>query len=197
MGGVGKGCIVLGIIGLAALAWIVITVSNQPVPVKSIYTQPTVSNYLNNPPEFYDPQVAAIGSVAPDFSYPTVGNRVVRLSDYIGERYVIIDFWATWCPPCQRELPELQSFYAERSDLIEVIAITSERADAKMSIQDNVRRKGLQFPVMHDPSGEISNLYPHQGIPFLVLIDIDGVIRGTHSGYTSDTDGLVAEVFGL
>lgn len=197
MGTTGKGCIIVGLIGLAAIAWVFYYVGSHPLPPKSAYQFSTVTNYLENPPEFLNPQTAATGSPAPDFTYPNINNRVVRLSDYIGQKYVILDFWATWCPPCRRELPSLQDFYEERGNEVEIIAITSERPDAKTSIRQLVTSEMLQFHVLHDPTDTIGDAYPHDAIPFLVFIDKDGIVRGIHLGYTSDVDGMVAEVFGI
>ncbi len=198
MGGVGKGCLALGLIGLLALAWVVYSASNLERPAESEFTDTTVSNYLDYAPEFNENvQVARKGSPAEDFTYPTISGQVIRLSDYIGRKHVILDFWATWCDPCRRELPELQDFYEEHGDQIEIIAITSEGASAKQAIKQMVASMGLRFPVMHDPSREISRIYPTRGIPFLVFIDIDGTLRATFTGYSNRLDELVAEAFGI
>ncbi len=198
MGGVGKGCLVIGLIGLLALAWVVYSASKMERPVESEFSDATVSNYLDYRPEFNENvQVARKGSPAEDFTYPTIYGRVIRLSDYIGRKYVILDFWATGCPPCRRELPELQDYYEEHGDQIEIIAITSEGASAKQAIRQMVTSMGLRFPVMHDPSNAISRIYPTRGIPFLVFIDIDGTLRATYTGYSDRLGELVAEVFGI
>lgn len=198
MGGVGKGCLVIGLIGLLALAWVVYSASKLERPADSAFSDAIVSNYLEYEPEFNENvQVARKGSPAEDFTYPTISGRVIQLSDYIGRKYVILDFWATWCGPCRKELPELQDFYEEHGDRIEIIAITSEGTSAKQAIRQMVTSMGLMFPVMHDPSKAISRIYPTRGIPYLVFIDIDGTFRMTHLGYSDRFNELVSEAFGI
>jgi peroxiredoxin len=197
MGTMGKGCLIIGLIGLAAIAFFVYYVGSHPPPPKSAYTSSIVTNYLDLPPEFLNPRTLATGSPAPDFTYASIGNQVVRLSDYIGQKYVILDFWATWCPPCRMELPALQEFYARRGNEVEIIAITSEDSNAKMSIRQMVTTELLRFQILHDPTDTIGSAYPHEAIPFLVFIDKDGIVRGTHLGYSENVDGAVAEMFGI
>jgi peroxiredoxin len=188
---------IFGLIGLAAIAWAVYYVGSHPPPPKSAYQSSTVTNYLEIPPEFLNPQTLATGNQAPDFTYANINNQVVRLSDYIGQKYVILDFWATWCPPCRMELPALQDFYEERGNEVEIIAITSESPDSKMSIRQMVTSEMLRFQILHDPTDTIGSAYPHEAIPFLVFIDKDGIVRGTHLGYSQDVDAIVAEMFGI
>ena len=110
---------------------------------------------------------------------------------------VVLDFWATWCRPCIVELPLLQAFYEEYGDQVEIIAITSEDARIKDAIANTINEKGLTFPVMHDPSRGISNLYPTRAIPYLVFIDIDGKVTGTHTGMSPSIGEDILEEFGI
>ncbi|MCK4719425.1 TlpA family protein disulfide reductase [bacterium] len=137
------------------------------------------------------------GEHAPDFTYATVDGREIRLSDYIGVKPVVLDFWATWCRPCMEELPLLQAFYEEYGDQVEIIAITSEDARLKDAIANTINQKELTFPVMHDPSRGISNLYPTRAIPYLVFIDIDGKVTGTHTGMSPSIGEDILEEFGI
>lgn len=137
------------------------------------------------------------GERAPDFTYVTVDGLEITLSDYIGEKPVVLDFWATWCRPCLDELPLLQAFYEEYGDQVEIIAITSEDARAKDGIANIIIQKALTFPVMHDPSRGISNLYPTRAIPYLVFIDIDGKVTSTHTGMSPSIGENILEVFGI
>lgn len=137
------------------------------------------------------------GEHAPDFTYVTVDGLEITLSDYIGEKPVVLDFWATWCRPCLEELPVLQAFYEEYGDQVEIIAISSEDSRVKDGIANIINQYALTFPVMHDPSGGIGNLYPTRAIPYLVFIDIDGKVTKTHTGMSPSIGEDILEEFGI
>jgi len=198
MGAQGKGCLIIAVIGLVAFLYFMFT-SVEPTNKEdmSVGNRGTVTNYLGETPELPGPSIMSQGAKAPDFIYATINNETICLSDFAGKKPVVIDFWATWCPPCQRELPVLQEFYENYSDKVEIIAITSEGANVAGQIQNTVTSKGLEYVVVHDPSRAISNMYPHRGIPFLVFIDINGNVVGTTSGYNPNVGNEIIRMFGL
>jgi len=138
-----------------------------------------------------------VGETAPDFSKMSVDGREITLSEYTGEKAVVIDFWATWCGPCMMELPILEAFYEKYSDRVEVIAVTSEPVGKANDIQAVIDEKGLTFTIIHDPSSSISNMYPTRGIPYLVMIGIDGTAVDTHLGMDPDIEATFVELFNL
>ena len=138
-----------------------------------------------------------IDQPAPDFTITAVDGSQIQLSDYIGRKAVVIDFWATWCGPCMMELPVLQEFYQANSADVEIIAVSSEDAGAAASIENVVSDKRLTFPVIHDPAKSIDNLYPHRAIPYLVFIDIDGIVVHAATGYNPKISDEIKELFGL
>jgi len=140
-----------------------------------------------------------IGERAPDFTFETIDGEVITLSDYIGEKHVILDFFATWCRPCRDELPELRDFYERYSGDVEIIAISSEHVRSSGTIRDMNDDMELEFPVMHDFSATIGTLYPTMSIPYLVYIDINGIVLDEQTGYNpmADTTEIITEKFGL
>jgi thiol-disulfide isomerase/thioredoxin len=198
MSGSGRGCIVLAIIGFAIFMYVLLYVIEPVKRSEGTVDRGRVVNYLSEAPETPG-EVTRMrtGSQAPDFVYANIDGQVLQLSDFIGTKPVVIDFWATWCPPCQMELPVLQEFYEQHGDKVEIIAISSEQPNAQAAIANTVSSKGLEFIVMHDPTRTISEMFPHTGIPFLVFIDEDGNVVKTESGYNPDVGQEILDTFGL
>jgi len=123
------------------------------------------------------------GHLAPDFSLKTLEGKTVRLSELRGKKVVLINFWATWCPPCRLEMPTMQQIYSEyKSKGFEILAVNIER-DANEEIQDFVKELRLTFPVLLDPDMKVTRKYRLIGLPVSMLIDRQGIIRSKDIGY--------------
>ncbi|WAA10792.1 redoxin domain-containing protein [Fervidibacillus albus] len=122
---------------------------------------------------------AAVGYVAPDFELPTLDGQFVRLSDYRGKK-VIVNFWASWCPPCQSEMPHIQAFYEQQDKgEIEILAVNlTNKDDGIHEVQSFVSDYGLTFPIPLDEDGNVGKIYPSVSIPTSYFIDSNGIIRG-------------------
>ena len=132
------------------------------------------------------------GTVAPQFEVSDLGGNPARLSDYEGE-VVMINIWATWCAPCRFEMPSMERLHQRfKDDGLRILAIS---VDAKLGEADQVGRPGgdlqafadslgLTFTILHDPSGEIQNLYQTTGVPETLLVGRDGVIYKKVAGPT-------------
>jgi peroxiredoxin len=132
------------------------------------------------------------GTVAPQFEVIDLGGNPARLSDYEGE-VVMINIWATWCAPCRFEMPSMERLHQRFKDAgLRILAIS---VDAKLGEADQVGRPGgdlqafadslgLTFTILHDPSGEIQNLYQTTGVPETLLVGRDGVIYKKVAGPT-------------
>ena len=128
-----------------------------------------------------DDRTPSIGELAPQFELRDVDGTVVRLSDYRG-KVVWINFWATWCGPCRRELPDIARLAAEFSagDLV-VVAVNQEQS-AKVA-SDFWEELGLDLPILLDSSGEVSNQYRLRGLPNNFFIDREGVLQSFQLGF--------------
>jgi len=122
---------------------------------------------------------------APDFSLNSVDGKVIKLSDYKGKK-VILNFWASWCPPCRAEIPDFVAFYNENKDKIEIIgvAVGSKEEDVKKII----KQFNISYPVcMSD--GKVENLYGGiNAVPTTFIIDENGYIKTKRIGAMSKTE---------
>ena len=197
MGDQGKGIVIIAAIVIAALVYYIFVLkpSNRE-PARPV-DRGTVGNYLAETPELPGKQYMRVGDPAPDFIYPDINNKIICLSDFIGRKYVVLCFWATWDSNCQKELPILQKFYYIHNRKVEIIAVTSEDTEKWETIIDTARAKQLGFTVIHDPSSMISNAYAHQDVPFLVFIDKEGKVVSTETGFNPAVDVTLTRIFDL
>jgi len=115
------------------------------------------------------------GDVAPDFALEDLSGKQVRLSDFHGRR-VLVNFWASWCPPCRAELPELQAFYATQTadDGLVILAINTLDQDDETAVRDMVSSAGLTFPVLLDRDGKAYGAYRASALPTSIFMDREG-----------------------
>ena len=118
---------------------------------------------------------------APDFTLETSTGSTLSLSDFKG-KVVLLNFWATWCVPCKKELPSMQRLYDFlKKDGFEVIAISIDR-DQRERVNQYVKDYHLTFPVLLDPSQKVRKNYFIMGLPTSYLIGGDGKLKGFVSG---------------
>ena len=125
------------------------------------------------------PPAVDVGSRAPDFEARTVeGAGVMKhLGDFPGS-VVLLNVWATWCVPCQREMPSMERLYGEFGRRgLRVVAVSIDDGGAQQSIREFAGEFGLTFDILHDPTGTIMQTYQMVGVPQSFLIDSAGIIR--------------------
>jgi len=122
-----------------------------------------------------------IGKEAPDFTLTSLDGKEVKLSDLRGKP-VLVNFWATWCPPCRAEIPEIVQTYKEtHKDNYEIVGIATQ--SDRPTIEAFAKEFGILFPVLPDADNRItSDLYHVIPIPTSFFIDKDGIIRDIHIG---------------
>lgn len=121
-----------------------------------------------------------IGQPPPTFVLRSPDGEPVRLNDYIGHP-LLINFWATWCPPCRLEMPVLEKAYQDHKDegfVVLGVDLQEEPDKVKAYLQE----MGLTFPVALDRSGAVASAYRVQGIPNSVFVDRNGVVTDIHRG---------------
>ena len=124
-----------------------------------------------------------LGREAPDFSLRTLDGKEVQLSDFRG-RPVWINFWATWCPPCRAETPDIQEVYENHEkDGLVVLAISI--GESPSTVSGYVKRTGTTFTTGVDQTTSIAAQYRIVGIPTHFFIDRDGIVREWRIGSMS------------
>lgn len=117
-----------------------------------------------------------VGNIAPNFELTTLEGKKVKLSDYRGQR-VMVNFWATWCPPCRAEVPDLQKFHETKD--ITILAVNLTKTESSISdVKTFVREFGVTFPVLLDKNLKVSTeKYQIRPIPTSFMIDANGRIQ--------------------
>ncbi len=121
-----------------------------------------------------------IGQPAPDFALPDLEGNTVRLSDFRGKT-VFVNFWATWCPPCRAELPEMERLYRKYRDR-GVVILGVDIREASLVVQAFVQEGGFSWTFLLDGTGMVASRYRVAGIPASFFVDAQGIIRATHTG---------------
>src|SRR5690625_1702385 len=116
-----------------------------------------------------------VGDMTPDFELTTFDGETIKLSQFQGQR-VMLNFWATWCPPCREEIPDMQKFY-ENKDVVILAINLVETERNKEDVANFIEEFSITFPVLLDTDTKVGNLYRIQPIPTSYMIDSDGRIQ--------------------
>ncbi|KOY16198.1 peroxiredoxin family protein [Paenibacillus xylanivorans] len=123
------------------------------------------------------------GNIAPDFELNSLDGKSFKLSDFRGQK-VIVNMWATWCPPCRAEMPDMQKFYDkykdENTSVIAINMTTSEKSVDR--IPEFLDEFGITFPVLLDKQNKIGEIYQVYALPTSYIIDSQGIIQQKVTG---------------
>jgi peroxiredoxin len=131
-----------------------------------------------------------VGKPAPQAEFKLLSGGSVRVADHVGKDVVILEFWATWCPPCVAGLPsyaEIAADYKKKGVALYAVNL-DENAE---TITDFLKEKKLDLPVGLDPGGRIAAEYGVEGIPHTAIIDKTGRIVAVHIGLAGDIKGQI------
>jgi peroxiredoxin len=115
-----------------------------------------------------------IGDKAPNFTIKDLNGNKVQLSDYKGKS-VMINFWTTWCPPCKKEMLDIETFSKEKRDQWVVLAINVDGGNEE-GVKQFVQERKLTFPILMDEKDVVANQYHILSIPTTYFINKEGVI---------------------
>jgi peroxiredoxin len=158
------------------------------------FTLPILGSFSETSSFLGGSQAFAENVMAPDFTLRDINKKEVRLSDYKG-KVVLINFWATWCQPCQAEMPHLQDIYDDLKDKgFEILSISIDEARDASKVKPLIRRGKYTFPVLLDKHTKVIPLYnPDQTLPYNALVDKEGKLVWTKLSYAPGEEKLLRE----
>ncbi|MBD8836891.1 TlpA family protein disulfide reductase [Paenibacillus sp. CFBP 13594] len=130
-----------------------------------------------------------VGKIAPNFELASLDNEEMSLTELKGKR-VLLNFWATWCPPCRAEMPHIEKFHEEYKDQnVVVIGINlSYTEDSIEEVSTFLRKYNVTFPILKDEKARVADLFAIHSYPTTYMIDSSGIIRQKFQGaITYDT----------
>lgn len=128
--------------------------------------------------------IISIGDEAPNFILQDGNGKEFQLTDYKGKG-VFLNFWATYCEPCKEEMPYMNNVFSEYQEQgVEILAVNS--GEAELIVDKFINQYGLDFPVLYDHEGTVTNLYDFISLPTTFLIDEDGKIVEIITGSLSE-----------
>lgn len=126
----------------------------------------------------------AFGSASVDFSLPDLSGNSVTLSGLLERGPVVLDFWATWCGPCVKELPFIQKLHEEFADSgIIIVGVSEDTPKTVSRVKPFVKSRKLTFPILLDKNQDLMRTFKIASIPYICIIDQSGEMVYSHMGY--------------
>lgn len=120
-------------------------------------------------------------AVAPNFDLVALDGRAVSLEDLRG-KVVLLNFWATWCPPCKAEMPDLEALYREYGDARDFVVVGANAQEGAELVAAFAEERALTFPILLDSDGTAMAQYGVRPLPTTFIIDREGYIRDAWNG---------------
>ncbi len=117
------------------------------------------------------------GFLAPDFELVSLEGETIRLSQLAGEP-ALVNIWASWCPPCKAEMPDMQRIYEDYGPRgFHILGVNATNQDSLQAASAFVQQEGLKFPILLDTDGSVTRKYAVQALPTSFFIDRAGIVR--------------------
>jgi peroxiredoxin len=133
-----------------------------------------------------------IGKQAPDFILQTLSGNNVQLSSFRGKKAVVVNFWATWCPPCREEFPAFEDIFADNKDELELLGVNLQ--ESEKSINNFLLEIPVTFNLLLDPTKKVKELYNVFTQPVTYFINKEGIIVDKKFGPMTEKE--IEEKFG-
>ena len=155
--------IILGIVIISIIASIII-IQN---PFKK--TETFTGELQNNENTGLD-----IGNLAPDFILKSLDGNNIQLSSFRGKKAVVVNFWATWCPPCREEMPAFEDIFVKNKNKLDILGVNLQ--ESERAITNFLKEIPVTYPLLLDPGKDVKELYNIFTQPVTYFIDKDGII---------------------
>jgi peroxiredoxin len=151
------------------------------------FKQDLDTNLIHNLAGTLHSQRVWVGKVAPDFELPLRDGKSFHLADYVGKKVIVLNFFATWCAPCRKEMPEFDRYYSANRDK-DFLLIGVDVNETPKLVDDFVAQLGLNFPIGIDDHGNIAHRYGTKGYPTTVVIGVTGRVLVYEVGPIANAD---------
>ena len=126
---------------------------------------------------------AFVGDNAPLFKIKTMSGTIVDTNALKGEKPIAIIFWATWCPECKKEIPQINALHEQfKTKGLEILAMNVGINDSEARVKKYIEKYKLSYPVAFDKGAKITKQFNVQGTPTVIILDQNGIVRyrGAH-----------------
>jgi len=138
-------------------------------------------------------QAPSVGREAPAFAAATLSGDTMRLSDLKGE-VLLLNVWATWCPPCREEMPQLQALHLDfGAQGLRVVGVSIDAGSSDGAVKDFLGSNAISFTILRDPQERITRAFRTTGVPETFLIGRDGVLLRRWIGSIDGQESAVRE----
>lgn len=125
-----------------------------------------------------------VSNSAPDFVLPDLNGNNYKLSENLNQGPILINFWATWCIPCREEMKKLKEIYEKyEGDGLQILAISIDDPKSVSRVKSFINTRKYPFKVLLDTNSKVMQLFQAENPPYTALLNSEGVIFYTHSGY--------------
>ncbi|MBI4408791.1 MAG: TlpA family protein disulfide reductase [Gemmatimonadetes bacterium] len=136
---------------------------------------------------------AGVGEPVPEYGALSLVGDSVSLAELRGSA-VLLNVWATWCPPCRREMPELQALHERNATRgLRVVGVSIDARGADDLVEDFLDEYGITYAIWRDPDERVASAFAIQGVPATILIDRAGIVRWRRLGPISAEDPALVE----
>lgn len=143
---------------IAGASWTVLSIDNTRTSAAGITSAPQA------------------GFIAPDFTLNSLAGETYTLSKFQGQA-ILVNLWATWCPPCRAEMPAIEKMYQEYKDQgFIVLSVDMTYQDDPSAVSPFAKEYGLNFPILLEETGDMASAYQLRSLPSSFFVDREGVI---------------------
>ena len=130
-----------------------------------------------------------------DFTLDNIDNEPISLSEIQGDQVTIIDFWATWCKPCTKAMPKLNTIYNKYKDNgLAMIGISCDGPRSTAQVPAVAHNLKIDYTILRDLDCAVMNDYQYQAFPTLIMLDADREVVYVHEGFSSGDEHEIEEV---